>query len=91
MVYLKGEDGVHTTEPLSPSMWGQLEFSVSTEYSGLKYNSKYQMTIEGGHGSERINASRTTLSKYNQEPISPAKWHQEASNYEEQQCPKQGL
>ena len=66
MVYIKGEDGINTTEPLLPNKWDRLEFSVSTEHSGLKYNSKYQMTIEGGHGSERSNASKTfTLSKYN--------------------------
>ena len=65
VAYIKGEDGVDTIEPLPHSAWDRLEFSVSTEYSGLKYNSKYQMTIEGGHGSERANASRTfILSKY---------------------------
>ena len=65
VAYIKGEDGVDTIEPLPHSAWDRLEFSVSTEYSGLKYNSKYQMTIEGGHGIERSNASQTfTLSKY---------------------------
>ena len=65
VVNIKGEDGINTIETLPHSEWDRLEFSVSTEYSGLKYNSKYQMTIESGHGSERYNASRTfTLSKY---------------------------
>lgn len=61
VVYIKSEDGVYTTRPLPLSEWNQLEFFVSTEDSGLKYNSKYQMTLEGGHGSERWNASRTFL------------------------------
>lgn len=46
-----------TTEPLNGT---KLEFSVSTEDTGLKYNSKYNTTVEDRHGSER---SKVQLSK----------------------------
>lgn len=47
-----------TTEPLNGT---KLEFSVSTEDTGLKYNSKYNTTVENRHGSRR---SKVQLSKY---------------------------
>ena len=47
----------YITGPLSGA---KLEFSVSTEDSGLKYNSKYNIIVEDRHGSER---SKAQLSK----------------------------
>ena len=71
VVYIESGIGVpqlvnlYTTEALPLLSGSRLEFTVSTVASGLAYDSKYQMTIEGGYGSERSNASRKfALSKY---------------------------
>ena len=71
MVYIEKEKdvshpvNVYTTDPLPLLSGTRLEFTVSTVASGLAYDSKYQMTIEGGYGNERNNASKKfPLSKY---------------------------
>ena len=58
VVYINGTVA-YTSGPLPLIVGIRLEFIVSTKDSGLEYDSKYQMTIEGRHGSERGNASRT--------------------------------
>ena len=67
VVHLESENDVsltYTTEPLLLIRGTTLEFTVSTEDSVLEFNSKYQMTIEGIHGSEKLKTSRTlSLSK----------------------------
>ena len=56
---------LYCTEPSLLLNDTRLEFTVSTEDSGLEYNSKYQMMIEGRHGTKKKNASSTfPLSKY---------------------------
>ena len=47
VVYIHNETVAYATEPLPLLSGSRLEFTVSTVASGLAYDSKYQMTIEG--------------------------------------------
>ena len=67
VVHFESENDVsltYTTEPLLLIRGTTLEFTVSTEDTQLEFNSKYQMTIEGSRGSEKLNRSTVSLSKF---------------------------
>lgn len=66
VVYIEAKAHMsYVTEPLPLLSGFRLEFSVSTVDSGLEYDSKYRMIVEGRSKTERSNTSRAfPLSKY---------------------------